>query len=140
MASADELRAMIEANRQALKEAIEAAAAKWEQAPGGEEWTPRHIAEHAIGSERAFAGVVAAAMQGKAPDRQQLELPSSADALAAMDAAAADFSRVVRYVEDRDLPKAAEVGGAYARSIEGALQLSADHLADHAQHMRKVSA
>lgn len=139
MATADELRTKIEANRQALKEAIEAASAKWEQV-AGEEWSPRKIAEHAIGAERAFAGMVARAMQGNPPERKELALSSSSDALAALDSAAADFTKVVRYVEDRDLAKTAEVGGPYANSIEGALQLSGDHLADHAQHIRKVSA
>ncbi|MDA0364409.1 MAG: DinB family protein [Chloroflexi bacterium] len=140
MANADELRTKIEANRQALRDAIEASSAKWEQSPGGEEWSPRKIAEHAIGAERGFAGMVATAMQGNPPERQELALASSAEAITALESAAAAFTKVVRYVEDRDLPKSAPAIGDYAPSIEGALQLSADHLANHAEHIRKVSA
>ncbi len=139
MATADELRARIEKNRHDLHAAIEAAAARWD-AGTDDEWGPRKIAEHAIGAERAFAGRIATAMQGKPPERQPLELTSSAAALDAAAAAEADFNRVARYVEDRDLAKAAEVTGNYPQTVEGALQLSADHLADHARQLQGVAA
>ena len=138
MAKADDLRATIEANRKALREAIEEAGAKWEQA-AGDDWAPRKIAEHAIGAERYFAGVIATAMQGNPPERQPMELGSSAAAIEAMTAAEADFNRVARYVEDRDLVKAATVTGDYPQTVEGALKLSADHLADHAQQLKQAA-
>lgn len=136
MASADELRTRIETNRAALKAAIEAAGPRWEQSPGGEEWAPRRVAEHAIGAERAFGGWIATAMQGRPPEQQQLALAAPAEAAAALEAAAADFTRVVRYVEDRDLAKVADHPTPYPKTVEGVLQLSADHLDNHAKQIR----
>ena len=133
MASADELRNEITANRAALKDAISAASGRWETGDD-DNWSPRKIAEHAIGSEAAFAGMVAGVMQGKAPDRAELSLTSAADAGAAVDAAAEVTDKVLRYVEDRDLAKDAPMpdGVPFPKNIEGVLQLAAYHLKDHA--------
>jgi hypothetical protein len=132
MASAEELRAKIAANQEALRQAIEAAGTKWEQSPGGDEWAPRKIAEHAIGSVSGYAGAVATAMQGRPPERPTLELKSNADALKALEAATADMTRVVKYVEDHDLTKS-QAGGP---TIESSLNETAGHLAEHAQQIQ----
>lgn len=129
MATADEIRGQIEASRTALRGALEAAdAGAWEQPLAGDEWTPRQAAEHVIGTERYFAGRVADAMLGKAPERPELALASPQDALAALEAAVEDANRVIRYVEDRDLTKTAGEDS----SIQATLELMATHTAEHA--------
>ena len=115
-----------------LREALEAAdAGAWEQALAGDEWTPRQVAEHVIGWERFFAGRVADAMQGKAPERPELALAKPQDALAALEAAVEDANRVIRYVEDRDLTKTAGENS----SIQATLELMATHVAEHATQL-----
>ena len=129
MATAEEIRGQIDEARGALRGAIEAAdAGSWEQGPGGEEWSARQAAEHVIGAERSFAARVAEAMMGKAPERPELALSSPQEALTALEEAVADTNKVIRYVEDRDLPKKA---GEKA-SIQATLELMATHAADHA--------
>ena len=129
MATADEIRAQIEAARAELRAAIEAAdSGSWEQASGGDEWSPRQAAEHVIGAERGIAGGVATAMLGKAPERPELALGSPQDALAALESAVADVNRVIRYVEDRDLTK--KVGE--SSTIQSMMELLATHAKDHA--------
>jgi len=133
MASADEIRGRIDAGREALKAALGAAdASKWEQVgAGNDEWSPRQIAEHAIGAERGIAGGVAGAMMGKAPERPELALTSPAEAMTALEAAVADVNKVIRYVEDRDLEK--KVGE--SSTIQGMMEILASHAADHANEI-----
>ncbi len=143
MATADEYRSGLETKRAALHAAIEAAGDGWEQAPeGDEEWSPRAVAEHVVGSEYYFAGLVAAAMQGKAPDRpSELSFDSNKDALSALDEASEAADKTFRYVEDRDLEKAAELDGGdrFASTIEGVLQLATWHRDDHTKQIRAAS-
>jgi hypothetical protein len=138
MPTADEYRATMETNGTALRAAIEDAADRWEQVPDGdEEWSPRAVAEHAVGSEYWFSGIVASAMQGKPTDRPELSFPTSAEALAALDAAKEAADKAYRYVEDRDLEKPAELNiGAFPNTIEGVLQITAWHRDDHAKQIR----
>lgn len=137
MPTADEYRATLEANVTALRAAIEGAADRWEQAPDGDEaWSPRAVAEHAIGSEYWFAGMVATAMQGRPPDRPELSLESSEAALTALETAREVADKAYRYVEDRDLEKPAELNiGAFPNTIEGVLQITAWHRDDHARQL-----
>lgn len=137
MPTADEYRATLEANVTALRAAIEGAADRWEQAPDGdEEWSPRAVAEHAIGSEYWFAGMVATAMQGRPPDRPELSLESSEAALTALETAREVADKAYCYVEDRDLEKPAELNiGAFPNTIEGVLQITAWHRDDHAKQI-----
>ena len=129
MATADEIRGQIEESRTALRGALEAAdAGAWEQTIAGDEWTPRKTAEHVIGAERYFAGRVADAMLGKAPESQELALASPQEALEALDAAIEDANRVTRYVEDRDLSKTAGDDS----SIQATMEMMATHVAEHA--------
>lgn len=135
MASADEIRASIAEGRAQLKAALDGAdASKWEQVgSGNEEWSPRKIAEHAIGSEGYFARGVSAAMLGKEPAQQKLELASPAEAMAALEAAVAECDKVYRYVEDRDLEKAVGDNGATIGSMMGIL---ASHAVEHANEIK----
>lgn len=139
MASADELRQAIATNRQALRAAIEATAGKWEV--GDEDnWGPRRVAEHCIGAEFTFAGMVAKAIQSKAPDSSELSFASSAEATSGLDAAAAASDNVFSYIEDHDLVKAAPMpdGVPFGKNIEGVLNLAAWHLNDHAGQLGKA--
>ena len=140
MASADELRQTITENRAKLREAIEGASGNWVlgDVEGDEaNWGSRKVAEHCIGSEAVFAGMVAGVMLSKAPEREELSLESSADAVAALEAAAASTDKVFRYVEDRDLAKTAPMpdGAPFSKDIEGVLTLAAYHLDDHAKQI-----
>ncbi len=141
MATADEYRAGLEADLATLRSAIEGAGDKWEQAPEGEdEWSPRAAAEHVVGAEYYFAGLVASAMQGKAPDRPELSLPSNAEALSALQAASETADKAYRYVEDRDLEKPAELtADGYPSTIEGVIQLTSQHRAAHAEQIGAAS-
>lgn len=133
MATADEIRASIDEGRTALKAALEGAdASKWEQVgAGNEEWTPRKIAEHVIGSEGYFARGVAGAMLGKEPEQRELALTTPAEAVAALEAAVEDCNKVYRYVEDRDLEKRVGEDG----TIQGMMEGLAAHAADHASEI-----
>ena len=139
MASADELRQTITTNRQKLRDAIDGAADKWET--GDEEnWSPRKVAEHSIGAEISFAGMVAGAMQSKVPEGGDSSFASASEARAALDAVAEACDKVHRYVEDRDLAKAAPLpdGTPFEKNIEGVLQLTAYHLDNHAGQIGNV--
>jgi hypothetical protein len=81
-----------------------------------------------IGADRSFAGRVADAMLGKAPERPELALANPQEALAALEAAVEDANRVTRYVEDRDLGKTAGEDS----SIQATMELMATHVAEHA--------
>lgn len=141
MPSIDEYRAQITSGREALKSAIKNAGDRWEVAPAGgegeESWAPRKVAEHVIGSERYFAGAIAGAMEGKAPERKEYSFESNADALAALEESCVDCDKVFRYIEDRDMAKAAPMpdGIPFPKTIEGFLQLNAYHLNDHAKQI-----
>lgn len=134
MASADEIRKQIDEGHAALKAAIEGAdASKWEQVgAGNDEWSPRQIAEHTIGSEVGIAGGVATAMMGKAPERPELALSSPSEAMAALEEAIEASTKVTRYVEDRDLEK--RVGE--NSTIQGMMELLATHATNHANEIK----
>ena len=138
MASADEIRAQIQEGRAALKAALEAAdGSKWEQVgSGNEEWTPRAIAEHAIGAESYFAGGVATTMQSNFSAGGELSLADPAEAMAALETAVAAADKVYRYVEDRDLEKAVGDNGGTIASMMGVL---GGHAAEHAAELTASS-
>jgi hypothetical protein len=135
------MRTAITNNRAALRSAIESAAGRWEQAPSGgtgeDAWSPRQVAEHAIGADRTFAGLVAGAMQGKAPERKPFSFAAAADAATALDESGAESDKILRYVEDRDIEKTAALPDSlpFPRTIAGVMQLAAYHFADHARQI-----
>lgn len=136
MGQADDLRAELEQQRGAFRSAIEAAADRWDSAPADEEWAPRRIAEHTIGADVRFANRVAQAIQSREIELKTTEFETAAAALAALDQTAESTARVYRYVEDRDLAKAAELNvGRFPATIEGVLQLAAYHFGDHAKQI-----
>jgi len=132
VATAEEIRTQIDEGREALRGAIEAAdVGSWEQGTSGEGWSARQAAEHVIGWELSFAGRVADAMMGKAPESPELALSSPQEALAALEEAVAATNKVIRYVEDRDLPKKA----GETSSIQATLELMATHAVEHASQI-----
>lgn len=143
MASADEYRATIDANRDALRNALMGAGASWDQAPSEsddeEQWSPRQVAEHVIDSERNFAAMIAAVINAEAPERQELSLATVEEAIAELEAAINDANKVLLGLSDDDLAMEARAIGSYPRSVEGLLQLTAYHLEDHARQIGAAS-
>lgn len=136
MASAEELRQQLAANRAEFRQALGAVGGKWEQAPA-DEWTPRRVAEHAIGAEVMYATRCFEAMQSKPSDWERLPLETPDAAAARLDAAAAVADRAYRYVEDHDLQKPGNPGGDYPKTVEGILLSAINHLAEHTATLRE---
>jgi hypothetical protein len=139
MASADELRKAIQTQREALKTTIAAAASKWNEAGNGEEWPPARVAQHVIGAEVNYANHVSNAMLGKPTTWENTELATAEAALARLAEAEAIADKAYRYVEDRDLTKKANTSAGTPRDVETTMRMAAEHLAEHADHMRKTA-
>ncbi len=149
MATAEELRQEITANRRKLRDALGAAGEKWESADD-DGWSPRHTAEHCIGREFGLAGIGAAAMRGDAAEWQHartnhpgeasgFSFATAAEALAALESTAADCDAAFGAVEDDDLVKSAELDvDSLPNTIEGVMRLTAWHLNDHAEQIAKM--
>ena len=138
MASAAEMRQQLATNRAAFREAISAAGGKWEQAEPDDEWTPRRIAEHAIGADVLFATRCFEALQSKPTEWERQPLETLDAALARLDAATAIADRAYRYVEDHDLLKmGTPVTDTYVKNVAGILQNAIDHLAEHTATLKK---
>lgn len=143
MASADEYRATIDANRDALRDALIGAGASWDQAPSDsddeEQWSPRQVAEHVIGAERSFASMIAAVTSAEAPQQQELSLATVEEAIAALEAAINDANTVLLGLTDDDLAIEARAIATFPPSVEGLLQLTVYHLEDHAKQIAAAS-
>ena len=136
MATIEELRAEIERGRTAMRQAIETAAATWEEArlPGeGEEevWTPRQTAEHAIGAETAFASMASAAIGGEPLERPTHVFETPEQALAAMPAAASTADAVFERVTAEHLGIETRFGD----NLEGVMRIAGSHLRGHARQI-----
>ena len=140
MANLEELRTSIEQKRQAMREAISSASDRWEVAPGADEWTPRATAEHAVGMEYMYAGMLADALMGQVPERPELSLANAPEALTAFEQAVQDCTPGLQRVMDQDLPRKAELRGDVPsddipKTVEGVLWLTAFHLDDHGKQI-----
>jgi hypothetical protein len=136
MATADELRKQIEQNRQALRDALQGVKS-WEDGTD-ENWGAKRISQHTVRAEVGYGNRVSQAMEGKPQDWADAEFASAEDALAKEEAAAAILNRALRYVEDRDLKKRAEVPGPYPQDVEGVMIALAAHLQEHATELTKM--
>ncbi|MGE3960590.1 MAG: DinB family protein [Dehalococcoidia bacterium] len=136
MASADELRNQIKQHREALREALQGVKS-WEDG-SDDSWGAKRIAQHVVRSEVGYANRVSRAMEGKPQDWGDVAFESAADALAKEEDAAAMMDKALRYVEDRDLKKRAEVPGPYSQDVEGAMTALAAHLNEHATELKKM--
>ena len=138
MASAAEMRQQLAANRTAFREALSATGGKWEQAAPDDEWTPRQLAEHAIGADVLMSTRCFEAMQAKPTDWVRKPLENLEAALTTLDAATAISDRAFRYVEDHDLLKmGTPPSDTYAKNVSGILQNAIDHLAEHTATLKK---
>ena len=133
MALTDELRMDIAAARAELRAAIEGSSGGWEQSPGGEEWPPRRIAEHVIRADVSFARYVlgATGQPGADTPREELSLPTGAEALAALERSAGVADPVWATVQAEQLTLAAPP----MDSIEATMRLAGSHLREHAQQI-----
>lgn len=136
MASADELRDQIQQNRQALREALQGVKA-WEDG-SDDSWGAKRIAQHVVGSEVRYANRISKAMEGKPQDWGDVEFASPEEALSKEEEAALMMDKALRYVEDRDLKKRAEVPGSYSQDVEGAMEGLSAHLHEHATELKKM--
>jgi hypothetical protein len=139
MVSADDLRTRISSGQVALRAAIAGASVVWENAPedgseGEESWSPRQVAEHVIGAEAYFAGAIAGVIDQSGPERAELSLASTDEALAALDSAVVAADQVYAAVADDDLAK--ELGSG---TVESLLEIHAGHELDHAQQIAAAS-
>ncbi len=140
MATAAELMEQMGTARNALKDAIAGAAERWEAVIEGEEWTARHAAEHVIGAERSFAGMMAPGVGQEAPSSVELSLASAADAAAAFETNEADCGAIIEAVSDANLSAEAPMPdeAPFPKSVEGVMQLSIYHYNDHAAQISKT--
>ncbi|MCK9494706.1 MAG: hypothetical protein M0R75_04305 [Dehalococcoidia bacterium] len=136
MATADELRNQIKQSRDALREALQGVSS-WEDGTD-ETWGAKRIAQHVVRSEVGYANRVSKAMEGKPQDWGDQEFPSAQDALTKEEEAAGMMDKALRYVEDRDLKKRAEVPGPYSQDVEGAMAGLAAHITEHATELKKM--
>lgn len=134
MASAKELRDMISKNREALRQAIEAAAGKWETAPAGEEWSPRKMAEHAVGADLRDGVQAAAILGGNPPTGPETSFDSAQAAIDALTKIGAEVDKRFSWAEDRDLSK-----GRDGNTLESILNHDASHLAEHAAQIKAAA-
>lgn len=150
MASVDEMREQISANRQKLHAALASAGEKWESGDD-EGWTPRMAAQHCIDRDFSLAGIAAAGRRGEPPapehatesDRDPavtLPLPTAADAVSALERSGAASDAALADLTAADLATEAElnVGDALPNTIEGVMALAAWHLNDHAEQIAKM--
>lgn len=138
MASAQELRQQLAATRAAFREALSANGGKWEDAPSGDDWTARRIAEHAIGADVLMSTRSFEAMQSKPSDWENQPLENVDAALARLDAANTISDRAFRYVEDHDLTKMGNpVSEGYPKNVEGILQNAIAHMSEHTETLKK---
>lgn len=139
MPTPDELRADLDAGRQAFRAALESVTANWEKEPesgeGEDAWSARKVAEHAIPTEVYFAKAICDACGYPGPETKRLELPTPQDALAAFDEAVEVSHGRIKYVTEEDLAKSHERFG----SVEQLLALAAYHLQDHAAQIRTAA-
>ena len=134
MASAKEMRDAVTKNREALKAAIEGAAGKWETAPGGDAWSPRQNAEHAIGADLGDGQKAAAILGGNPPAAIEISFATAADAAAALAKVGSEVDKRFSWAEDRDLSKT----GA-GTTLEAVINHAITHLAEHAANIKAAS-
>ena len=140
MPTAAELIQTATEGRTAFKAAVAAAADRWETVSEGEEWTPRKIAEHAIGAERSFAGMMAEGVGQSAPTPEELSLASAEEAAAAFDASGEAVRAVVEAVSEENIGAAAPMPdeAPFDKTVGGVMTLVSWHYQDHTGQISKV--
>ncbi|MDZ7728742.1 MAG: DinB family protein [Dehalococcoidia bacterium] len=138
MATPDELRTQLESARAEFRKALEAAGSGWEQKPAGgegeEAWSPRQVAEHAIGTETYFATSICKACGYPGVDPIETDFPTADVAVTAFDAAVEACNKKLKHVSAEDLAQSHDRLG----SVENIFQMDISHMTDHAQQIRNA--
>ena len=141
MPTLKESRDAIAEARADLQSAFHEVHGRWEQKPatsdGDEAWSPRQIAEHAIGSEIVLASAIARATGKKVVEAVEPSCPTPAGAAVALTRYAAQSDDILSELNDSDLAIIYQ-GRTATRSVEQGLQLMASHLREHAEQMRAL--
>jgi hypothetical protein len=137
MPTPDELRAKIATARQDFQSALEGAGAGWETKPTGDAegedaWSPRQVAEHAIGADLYFASEVCGACGYPGLELSRLSLATPADAITAFAEASAKSDGRLKYVSENDLTMQHKSMG----SVADVMAIAASHLQEHAAQIR----
>ncbi len=137
MPTPDELRADIATARQDFHSALEGAGATWETKPaanaeGEDAWSPRQVAEHAIGADLYFASEICGACGYPGLELSRLSLATPAEAISAFTDASAKSDGRLKYVSETDLAMQHKSMG----SVSDVMSIAAGHLRDHAAQIR----
>ncbi|MBG92887.1 MAG: hypothetical protein CL792_02785 [Chloroflexi bacterium] len=137
MSVIEEINNQIKLGRSSFRETLENFDdAKWDSSSSSEEWSPKQIAEHTVDAERSFAIRIANAMSGSGPEKVELSLANSQDALEAFNLAVEACDKVIRYVEERDLHKTVDVPeSSPLKTIKDNMERIASHSEEHANQI-----
>jgi len=134
MATAKELREAIVKNREALKQAFESAGGKWEETMPGDEWSPRRVAEHAVGQEVNYANRAAGILGGNPVASQEWAFENAQAAVEALGKVGPEADKRYAWAEDRDLTKA----DGNNRTLQATMESAANHLMEHVEQLKKA--
>ena len=141
MPTPDELREHIAAGREVLRAALEAVkAADWEKKPaegddGEAAWSPREVAQHAIGSEAFFATATCVACGYPGVEFDNRSYANADEALVALNEVIEVTNKKIKYVTDTDIEKPQDGFG----TVEALLTYQAVHLKEHAEQLRAAA-
>lgn len=141
MATPDELRTSLAEARAKFRTSLESITADWETAPqsgeGEDAWSPRKVAEHAIGAEAFFTNALCEACGYPGVEFERgATYATPADAIVAFDAIVEATNKKLKYVSGTDLPKEHKSLG----SSEKILGIAAYHMNDHAAQIAAAGA
>lgn len=149
MPTADDRRQALAEARRKLRQALVAAAGKWETTDD-EGWTPRWAAEHCIERDHGLSGIAAAAVREEPAAREftrtgdpneatRLSFASSGDAVAALDSSGALIDGAIANASDADFDKPAELNaGSLPNTLDATIAHATWHLNDHAVQIAKM--
>ncbi len=139
MATPKELRQAVVDARADLHSAFHSAHDTWETKPAGGEgedaWSPRQVAQHIIGAELFFAGLIAQACGAPPLERQVPNVESPADAAASLTRFSAMSDEILSHVTEDDLAKVQQTRLGEL-SVQQMLALIVSHAHDHAKQIR----
>jgi hypothetical protein len=141
--SPKELRQAITDARAELQAALHSAHEKWEVQPphgeGEDAWSPRQVAEHAVGAEIYFASAISQACGAPKLELQKPDVATPAAAAASLTRFSAVCDNILRHVSDADLAKTFEVGRMGETSVQRMMEILAHHARDHANQILTAS-
>lgn len=140
MATADELRTQLAEARGEFRAALAGADSYWERQPAGggegeESWSPRKVAEHAIGAETYFTSAICKACGYPGVEPAKDTLPSVEEALQEFDRAVEATNGRLKHISEPDLKQPHP----RFESVEGLLNTNIEHMRDHAVQIRDAA-